>query len=149
MEIKKILWPTDLSENAAKALPYVTSFSEKFQCEVHVLYVLKEYGEWGASYGDFRQSDYEKMQKWERETAEERLNEICEKFLDSCPLYIRHISVGDSAREILKLIERETIDMVIMASRGSESHFDFGSVADKIIKSTIIPVTLIPIHKER
>ena len=95
MEIKRILWPTDLSENAAKALPYVTSFSEKYQCEVHVFYVLKHYDEWGAAYGDFRQTDYEKMQKWERETAEERLNEICEKFLDSCPLYIRHISVGD------------------------------------------------------
>ena len=45
MEIKRILWPTDLSENAAKALPFVTLFSEKFQCEVHVLYVLKKYGE--------------------------------------------------------------------------------------------------------
>ena len=149
MEIKRILCPTDFSENAAKALPYVTLFSEKFHCEVHVLYVLKKYGEWGAAYGDFRESDYEKMQEWERKTAEERLSEMCEKFLNTCPLYIRHISVGDPAKEILKLIEGENIDIVIMASQGSESHFDFGSVADKIIKSTSIPVTLIPIHKER
>ena len=135
------------SENAAKALPYVRLFSEKFQCEVHVLYVLKKYGEWGAAYGDFRQSDYEKMHEWERKTAEERLSEICEKFLNTCPLYIRHISVGDPAREIMKLIDKENIDIVIMDSQGSESHFNFGSVADKIIKSTTIPVTLIPIHK--
>jgi len=148
MEIKRILWPTDFSENAAKALPYVTLFSEKFHCEVHVLYVLKKYGEWGAAYGDFRQSDYEKMQEWEQKTAEERLSDICEKFLNTCPLYIRHISVGDPAMEILKLIETENVDIVIMASQGSESHFNFGSVADKIIKSTTVPVTLIPIQKE-
>jgi nucleotide-binding universal stress UspA family protein len=147
MEIKRILWPTDFSENAAKALPCVTLFSEMFQCEVHVLYVLKKYGEWGAAYGDFRRSDYEKMYEWERKTAEDRLDEICEKFLDTCPLYIRHISVGDPAREILKVIDKENIDMVIMASQGSESHFNFGSVADKIIKATAVPITLIPIQK--
>lgn len=28
MNLKKILWPTDFSENAAKALPYVTSLAE-------------------------------------------------------------------------------------------------------------------------
>jgi nucleotide-binding universal stress UspA family protein len=147
MEIKRILWPTDFSENAAKALPFVTLFSEKFNCEVHVLYVLKKYGEWGAAYGDFRESDYEKMQEWERKTAEERLSNICDTYLNTCPLYVRHISVGDPAKEILKLIESENIDIVVMASQGSESHFNFGSVADKIIKATTIPVTLIPIHK--
>ena len=30
MEIKRILWPTDFSENAAKALPYVTFFLKSF-----------------------------------------------------------------------------------------------------------------------
>jgi nucleotide-binding universal stress UspA family protein len=70
-----------------------------------------------------------------------------EPFLNTCPLYIRHISVGDPAREIMKLIDKENIDIVIMDSQGSESHFNFGSVADKIIKCTTLPVTLIPIHK--
>jgi nucleotide-binding universal stress UspA family protein len=55
--------------------------------------------------------------------------------------------VGDPAKEILRLIETENVDIVIMASQGSESHFNFGSVADKIIKATAIPITLIPIHK--
>ena len=31
MEVKRILWPTDFSENAAQALPYVTSLTEKYQ----------------------------------------------------------------------------------------------------------------------
>jgi nucleotide-binding universal stress UspA family protein len=145
MEIKKILWPTDFSENAAKALPLVTSLTQKYGAEIHILYVLKDYPEFGASYGYSDPGDYEKMRQWEQETAENRLDEICEKFLNACPLYLRHISVGDPAKEILKLIQNEEIDMVIMANRGSEAHFDFGSVADRVIKCTSIPTVIVPV----
>jgi nucleotide-binding universal stress UspA family protein len=145
MEIKKILWPTDFSENAATALPLVTSLSQKYAAEIHILYVLKDYPAFGASYGYNDPADVEKMKQWEQETAENRLNEICEKFLNACPLYVRHTSVGDPAKEILKLIQNETIDMVIMASRGSEAHFDFGSVADRVIRCTSIPTVIVPV----
>lgn len=145
MEVKKILWPTDFSENAAAALPVVTSLSQKYGAEIHILYVLKDYPAIGASYGYNDPADVEKMKQWEKETAENRLDEICEKFLNACPLYFRHISVGDPAKEILKLIEDEEIDMVIMASRGSEAHFDFGSVAERVIKCTSKPTLIIPV----
>ena len=39
MEIKRILWPTDFSENAASALPLVTSLSQKYQA-VYPWYVM-------------------------------------------------------------------------------------------------------------
>ena len=145
MEINRILWPTDFSENAATALPVVTSLSQKYQAEVHILYVLKDYPAFGASYGYHDPDDYQKMKDWERQTAEGRLDEICEKFLNACPLFFRHISVGDPAKEILKLIEQEQIDIIVMASRGSESHFDFGSVADRVIKCTSTPTLIIPV----
>jgi nucleotide-binding universal stress UspA family protein len=145
MELKRILWPTDFSENAAAALPVVTSLSQKYQAEVHILYVLKDYPAFGASYGYHDPDDYQKMKDWEKQTAESRLDEICEKFLNACPLFFRHISVGDPAKEILNLIEKEEIDMIVMASRGSESHFDFGSVADRVIKCTSTPTLIIPV----
>lgn len=145
MEIKRILWPTDFSENAAKALPVVTSLSQQYGAEIHILYVLKDYPAVGASYGQNDPDDIEKMRQWEKQTAESRLEEICEKFLNACPLYFRHISVGEPAKEILKLIQDEAIDMVILASRGSEAHFDFGSVADRVIKCTSTPTLIIPV----
>jgi len=144
MEIKRILWPTDFSENAAKALPYVTSLSEKYGSEIHILYVMKEYLAFGAHYGDFDPDEHQKMQHMEKELAERRLDEICETFLNQCPLYFRHISVGDPATEILKFISEHQIDFVVMASCGSEAHFDFGSVADRVIKCTHVPVVTVP-----
>ena len=145
MDIKKILWPTDFSENAAQALPLVTSLAEKYQAEIHILYVLKDYPAFGASYGDYDPNDYQKMKDWEKQLAESRLDEICKKFLRACPLYIRHISVGKPAKEILKLIKIEDIDIIVMASRGTESHFDFGSVADRVIKCTDKPTVIVPV----
>ncbi len=145
MEVKKILWPTDFSDNSEHALPYVTSLGEKYQTEVHVLYVIPELANHEPWYGEFDQSHIDKIHEWERKTAEKRLNEICEKYLDGCPLYVRHIAMGDPAEEILKLIEKEKVDMVVMASHGQKGYFHFGSVAEKVVKNAPVPTITVPI----
>jgi nucleotide-binding universal stress UspA family protein len=139
------MWPTDFSENAAGALPYVTSLTEKYGAEIHILYVLKDYPEFGARYGDYDPKEFEKMRAWEKKTAESRLDKLCEQFLNACPLYIRHVSVGEPANEILKLITAEKIDLIVMANRGSEGHFDFGSVAERVLKCSAVPVVMVPV----
>ena len=144
MKISRILWPTDFSENAASALPWVTALAEKFTAEIHILYVLKEYVEFGAAYGYYDPADADRMRRWEKETAEKRLAEICDTYLNSCPLYIRHLAVGNPAKEILNRIESEKIDLIVMASRGQESHFDFGSVAEKVLRCSTVPIMMIP-----
>ena len=144
MKIERILWPTDFSENAAKALPLVTLMSRTFGAEIHILYVMKDYPEFGARYGDYDPDEKEKIHKQETEMAEKRLDQICEKFLNECPLYVRHISVGDPSAIILKFIKDQAIDLVILASRGSESHFDFGSVAESVVKCTTVPILTVP-----
>ena len=145
MELKKILWPTDFSDNSEHALPYVSSLGEKYQTEVHVLYVIPELANHEPWYGEFDQSHIDKINAWEREKAEERLNEICEEYLDGCPLYVRHIAMGDPAEEILRLARKEKVDMVVMASHGRKGHFHFGSVAEKVVKNAPIPVITVPI----
>jgi nucleotide-binding universal stress UspA family protein len=145
MDVKKILWPTDFSDNSEHALPYVTSLGEKYQTEVHVLYVIPELANHEPWYGEFDQSHIDKIHDWERKTAEKRLNEICEKYLDGCPLYIRHIAMGDPAEEILKLAEKEKVDMVVMASHGRKGLFHFGSVAEKVVKNSLVPIVTVPI----
>ena len=144
MKVKKILWPTDFSENAAKALPYVNSLSELYGAEVHVLYVLEEAGPFGAWYGDFDPSQVDELLKLQKEKAEALLQQICETHLEGCPLYVRHTTSGDPASEILKLIEREKPDMVIMSSRGKKGHFSFGSVAEKVVRHSPVPVLTVP-----
>ena len=148
MELTKILWATDFSENSAQALPFVSSLSEKYQTEVHVLYVLEDLGPFGAWYGEFDQSQLDKMREMEKEKAQKRLNEICENHLQGCRLYIRHISIGDPASEILKLIDQEKADLVVMATRGKRGRFEFGSVAERVVKHASVPVLTIPVKSK-
>jgi len=144
MTIQKILWPTDLSENAKQALPLISSLSEKYGAEVHVLYVMEDLGFFGAWYGDFDRSEIEKMQQMDQERAEARLDEICQNHLEGCPLYIRHTAKGDPASEILKLAEKEKPDVVVMATKGAKGKFELGSVAEKVVRHATVPVLTIP-----
>lgn len=145
MKIERILWPTDFSENAARALPLVTSLAQKYEAEIHILYVMKDYPAFGVHYGDYDPKEQETMQKMERELAEKRLDDICTKFLNACPLYFRHVRVGEPASVILKFIQEHAVDLVVITSRGSESHFDFGSVADRLVKCTTVPIITVPV----
>jgi nucleotide-binding universal stress UspA family protein len=53
--------------------------------------------------------------------------------------------MGDPAEEILKLAEKEEVDMVVMASHGRKGRFHFGSVAEKVVKNASVPVVTVPI----
>lgn len=148
MEVKKILWPTDFSKNAEQALPYVTSLGEKYQTDVHVLYVIEELALHEPWYGEFDQSHIDKIHEWEEKTAKKRLDEICKNHLNGCPLYKKHIAIGDPAQEILKLTEEEKVDMVVMASHGRKGQFHFGSVAEKVVKNSPVPVVTVPVSEK-
>jgi nucleotide-binding universal stress UspA family protein len=36
-----------------------------------------------------------------------------------------------------------------MASHGKQGHFRFGSVAEKVLKNSLVPVTVIPVEPNR
>ena len=148
MGVKKVLWPTDFSSSAEKALPYVTSLTQQYQAEIHVLYVIEDIAHHEAWYGEFDKTHVTELMDRAGKSAHKRLDQICDKYLHGCPLYIKHVAVGDPAREILKLIEKEKIDVVVMATRGHGGHFAFGSVAEKVLKNSPVPVTTIPVEPE-
>ena len=151
MEFKKILWPTDLSENAAHALQYVTSLSEKYGSEVHLIFVVEDVHQFDHFYGDASPSFLREFQERIIRKGKEYLEGICTNVLIGCPLYKRHIIVGEPAQGILKCIEDEKIDLVVMAThghgeetRGKEMiHYPFGSVSEKVIRLSPVPVLAI------
>ena len=148
MEVNKVLWPTDFSSSAEKALPYVTDLTQKYGAEIHVLYVIEDIAHHESWYGDFDKSKVDKLMEWADKSAKKRLEQVCEKYLNSCPLYIKHIAVGDPAQEILKLIEAEGVDLVVMASNGQQGNYRVGSVADKVVRNSTVPVTTVPVETE-
>jgi nucleotide-binding universal stress UspA family protein len=148
MEIKKVLWPTDFSAIAEKALPHVTSLTQQYQAEIHVLYVIEDIAHHESWYGEFDKTHIDKLMEWADKSGTKRLDQVCEKYLDGCPLYIKHIAVGDPSKEILSLIEKEEIDLVVMASHGHKGNFKFGSVTEKVLKNSPVPVTIVPVDPQ-
>ena len=144
MVMKKILWPTDFSRISEIALPYIKSLSQKDDVEIHVLYVIEDVAHHDGWYGAFEEKHVNELMDHANKTASKRLSQICEKYLEGCPRYIKHIAVGDAAKEILKFMDEEKMEMVVMASHGEKGHFRFGSVSEKVLKNSDVPVTIIP-----
>jgi nucleotide-binding universal stress UspA family protein len=144
MEIKRILWPTDLSGSARFALDYVRSLTEKYNAEIHVLHVIHDIAHHRGLYGNFDPVHVDKIVSWEYQKGRERLDAICGEELEGCPLYVKHVSVGDPALEILTCIIEQHIDLVVLTAKGSGGYFQFGSVAEKVVKHASVPVIIVP-----
>jgi nucleotide-binding universal stress UspA family protein len=46
------------------------------------------------------------------------------------------------------LIDKENIDLVVMASQGAQGNFRFGSVTERVLKNSRVPVTTIPTNDD-
>jgi len=147
VEIKKILFPIDLTENSSKILPYVLSASEKYNSTIYLLHVVHDLLKWGHLY--IPHPSLDKFQKEAMEGAKKAMDMVCEKELQSCPNFQRKVVSGDPAAEILKTIESEGIDLVIMGTHGRKGleHTIFGSVAENVVKKSPVPILVINPYK--
>jgi nucleotide-binding universal stress UspA family protein len=146
-EIKRILFPIDLTENSSKILPYVLSVSEKYDSTIYLIHVVQDLQKWGKLYVPHPSMDT--FQKEALEGAEKAMDRVCEEELQSCPNFQRRVVAGDPAAEILKAIGSEEIDLVIMGTHGSKGleHVIFGSVANNVVKKSPVPVMTVNPHK--
>jgi nucleotide-binding universal stress UspA family protein len=147
IEINKILFPLDLTENSSKILPYVLSLSEKYNSFVYLLHVVQDLNKWGKLYVPHPSMD--NFQKEANAVAKKAMDTICENQLQSCPNFQKKVVSGDAADEILKTIESENIDLVILGTHGRKGleHMIFGSVAEKVVKKSPVPVLSIKPYK--
>ncbi len=141
-EFKKILFSTDFSEASAKLIPYVRMMSEKFGAEIHIVYVAKAFKHFTDIYVPHPSID--KFEKEIVEGAEKRLREFMEEHGESLPDSKSTILVGDITEKITEYIQENGIDLMILGthSRKGLDKFIFGSVAEKLMAMTQIPVLL-------
>jgi nucleotide-binding universal stress UspA family protein len=147
IEIEQILFPCDFSDNSRKILPYVLSLSQKYDSTIHLLHVVEDLLKWGGFY-----VPHPSLGQYQAEllkNAEKRMEEICEDQLQGCRNFKRIIVSGDPALEILKAIELNAIDLVIIGTHGYKGleHTIFGSVAENVVKKSPVPVLVVNPYK--
>ena len=149
MEVRTILWPTDLSKNSIKAAKHVSSLALKYQAKVIVMYVGVDLLSYFRAYGDPSKDQLEHFQSWELKQAKKQLETVCEQELKACPNIEVKLVQGDAASEILKTIKEAKADMVVLTSHGrgqedlDQKSADFGSVAKKVLANSPVPVHLV------
>ena len=160
-EIRKILYVTDLSRNAAYAFRYAVRFMESFDAEVIILTVIKSFNP-VDQVPVVVQMGEEKFKK-AREDAlatvarrlERRLENYAKKELSAQERadMLKKISIevleGDPAVQILETAESKDVDMVIMGAHSKEvfKYTFLGGVTQRVLRHIRKPVLVVPIPK--
>lgn len=142
-EFKKILFPVDLSETSPQLVSYVTMVAEKFEAEIHLLFVARVFEYFTSIY-----VPHPSVDRFERDVVEgatQRLEEFRQEFFKDYPATRSQVVSGDISDQILNYAQAENIDLIIMGTHGRKGidKIVFGSVAERISKSARIPVLLV------
>ncbi|MDI6688732.1 MAG: universal stress protein [Desulfobacterales bacterium] len=146
-EFNKILFPVDLSESSPKLVPYVTLMARKFGSEIHILFVARVFEYFSGIY-----VPHPSISKFEDEVvqgAKKRIEEFTEEYFSDFPATNAKVVAGDISEEILKYTVSNGIDLLIMGTHGRKGleKVVFGSVAERVAKTSPVPVLLINPYK--
>jgi len=137
---KRILFPVDFSDISPTIAPWVLMMTKKFQAEIHLLFVARSLDHF---VGVYVTPLY--IQNFENEVikgAEKKMEEFVKTNFRAYSNYKTKVVLGDPAEEILKYMGSQNIDLVIIGTHGRKTleKVFFGSVADRVIKASPIPV---------
>ncbi len=142
-EFRKILFPVDLSPAAVKVVPYVKHMAERHQGRVHLLFVARVFDYFTSMY--VPHPSVTQFEKEVLEGAQKRLYEFAEEHFGQPPPARVKVVAGDPSEEILRYIQEEGIDLVVMGTHGRKGldKVIFGSVAERVVKSAPVPVMVV------
>lgn len=149
---EKILFPTDFSEVAAKALTYVKGLKDCGGREVTVLHVidtsnlefLRSFSDsYGTTFGQI--PDATTLEKEILRSAAAELNPIAETLRQAGLSVRERLEVGIPLRAVLQTAEEEEPDVIVVGSHGKSNLEEvlLGSVSEKIVRKATQPVLVI------
>jgi len=141
---EKILYPTDFSDVALKALEYVKRLKASGAKEVIVLHVNDERGN-DSVIRILGESQFSKLNKNKMEETDRKLKGV-EKELVGAGLKVRlRVETGMPVREILRVEDEENVSITVIGSHGRSNleEIFLGSVSEKVIRKSNQPVFVI------
>ena len=142
---KKILYPTDFSEVAAKALDYIKQLKEAGAQEVTILHVINQRIIDGLKRHAMLDKDILHWRNKAEEIAHDSLVEMS-KELESLGFTVKTVvKTGFPWREILEVEKKEAPSILVIGSHGRSNLGDvfLGSVSDRVIRKSKGPVMVI------
>lgn len=164
-EFTHLLYATDLSESARLALRYAASLANRYRAELTMIHILPDWVELMSEEAGFDIESHFDRQSWENfnamanaralEKAQKRVEEMaaeCRLEHPGCPVAAATIKVvqGEPAACILNELNTGGYDLVVMGAHGQGPFMDMllGSVANKIVRLSPVPVLTVRLPKE-
>jgi nucleotide-binding universal stress UspA family protein len=143
IEFKKVLFPVDLSESSDKIVPYVQSVAKRYDAKIHILFAARAFEHLTGMY--VPASSVSRFEKEVLDGAQKLLYEFVDKQFGDYSNTKAVVVVGDASEEIIYYIEDQHIDLVIMGTHGRKGmdKIMFGSVAERVLKTSPVPVMVV------
>ena len=139
--IHRILVPTDFSEPAHAALKWAATLAKEFDSRVYLLHVVPEpYAyPWGTELSSLPLNE---ILAQSEEAARQRLGELATEIGLAADRVSATAMVGTPVDQIISTVKDEKIDLVVLGThgRGPVGHFLLGSVAERVVRRSPVPV---------
>ncbi len=142
-EIRRILCPVDFSPHSDHAVDFAVELAQRLGAEVHLLHVyqLPVYAlPDGAMMAgpEFTTKVTTELQK--------ALGEVAKKV--TAMTVQTHLVEGVPYREVVRMSEELKADLVVVGTHGRTGirHFLLGSVAERVVRSSKVPVITVPLR---
>jgi nucleotide-binding universal stress UspA family protein len=155
-EIKRILYATDLSQNAQFAFGYAASLASKYNAKITILHVLEEISPTtmlliGDIVGEKRWSSLRSEKEQEViASIQKRLEDFTAAFVretPQCPFTVDRIIVetGHPVGRIIATAEKIDADLIVMGSHGQGmlEQVVIGSTSRRVLRRCKKPVLVI------
>ena len=145
-DVKRILFALELSDLSKEIVPWVNTMHQKLEAEVHVLHVIPGL-EYFYAISPEDAPDKDALVK----AGEERVGAFLADHLNSSLRPKLKVVIGDPADEIIEYITAEDISLVMIGTHGQRGldRAIFGSVADRVLRLSPVPVMVVnPFPKE-
>ncbi len=140
ISIRKILVPTDFSENARHALRYGCSFAREYKAELVILHVVEDIA---VSYA----SDlfpvpmahvFQELSGYAKTELQKLVEGVKAKGLHGREV----VAQGRPSSEILRFAKEETIDLIVLGTHGKGvlDQALFGATTERVVRNAPSPV---------
>jgi nucleotide-binding universal stress UspA family protein len=143
---RNIVIATDGSENTQKAVSYGIEIAKLSGATVHALYVVDT-----TSFSSIpMDAGWEAMYDTLREEGEKAISEVKERGKVS-GIEVREVLLeGHPSNEIINFAENNNVDLIVVGTLGKTGldKFLMGSVAEKVVRGSKVPVLVVRSEKQ-
>ncbi len=143
---RKILVPTDFSDDSAQAFRMALSIAATYQARIFLLHVISNTLQRSLSDYCLDQSIVDRVMNESVVFSNEKLREAIDKCQEKGNIKILpDVRKGQPYEEILKEASERKIDLIVIASHGETGlkKYFIGSVTEKVMKEAKCPVLLV------